>query len=305
MSRREKNARYTTKHLLNKGSYVPSEVKECSDILYRNFSRQIGLLLESKRPRTQHTFRGRLDTRRAYRTPFTDIVFKQSLANPSSDTTIVMLIDGSGSMTCSIELFGKHMTRLDGCNAVCSAFSRAVNDVLGNKLKVEVMVKSSPDIISDGMGCKDGAFVSLTRVFTNTSQQKQDPKDLLKVKAYSPVEVEGEDWGSTTAEFSVMPALVEWMKKNVQTKNIVVFNLTDGEAYATLGQSGFTFRNYENKQMRIKYMRGLPNLTLLIGRELKRETAEEVYGQNIVKADGDEFVNKMFQILLKEVGATL
>jgi len=305
MPRSREKVRYATTHLMGNLKNVSPQMRECRDILYRNFSNQIGLLLESKRPRQQHSFRGRLDTRRAYRTPFTDIVFHKNISNPSSDTTIVMLIDGSGSMCSSIELFGKPMSRMDGCNVVCSAFCKAVNDVLGNQVKVEVFVKSSPDVMSEGVGCKDGAFVTLTRAFSNVTKHKQNPDNLMSLRPMSPIEVDGEDWGSTTPEYAIIPALVQWMKKNVQTKNIVLLNMTDGEAYSSIGATGFTFRNNENKQMRIKYLRGLSNLTLFVGRDLNRKDAEDIYGTNIVCANDDTFVNKMFGVLLKEIGASL
>ena len=59
--------------------------------LYNRFANQIGLLLESKRPRRISTTKGRLDSRLAYRYPFTETIFKAHQHIPTSDTTIVSL----------------------------------------------------------------------------------------------------------------------------------------------------------------------------------------------------------------------
>ena len=91
--------------------------------LHSNFNRQVGLLLESKMPRKVTTTKGRLNNRFAYRHPFSENIFQKFRSIPSSDTTIIMLIDGSGSMDCHTSAGNKGFSRIQVCGAVASAFS--------------------------------------------------------------------------------------------------------------------------------------------------------------------------------------
>ena len=101
--------------------------------------------------------------------------------------------------------------------------------------------------------------------------------------------------GSSTPEYAVLPALLDWAKKNVTTKNVVVFNLTDGDTYALMGDKSID--NEFTKQMRNKYLRHIDNVTLYIDGEAT-DYSKEIYGDNIIGTDGD-FVTPMFNTLIK------
>ena len=79
-----------------------SDVKRLRNILEHQFSKKINLLLESKRPRKSYSTKGKLCSRKLYQTPFNDTVFKKHTNVASSDTTVIMLIDASGSMECEL-----------------------------------------------------------------------------------------------------------------------------------------------------------------------------------------------------------
>jgi hypothetical protein len=285
-------ARFSEKHLLG---HKPSfDLVQYRDLLCSKFNRQISLLLESKAPKKQNTVKGRLNTRLAYRMPFSETIFSKYQHIPSSDTTIVFLIDGSGSMGSSEGAFD----RIGLCSAVVSAFSKSVSKVLKDQIKVEVMVKSAPCLRGSNMEGVKGSFVTLTRVFSNTKKDKDFDK-LLSLDCYSPLEQKESAVGSYTAEYSVLPCLMDWAKKNVTTKNMVVFNLTDGESYASLGDDNFRFGNENTAELKTKYLRGVPNMTLLIGREIPENTAKRIYGQDLVVSEDSCFVNPMMKNLIK------
>jgi len=287
----------------------PTWMVSYRDNLYRKFARKIGLLLESKIPRVQHTNKGRLDPRRAYRYAFNDNIFKSHEHIPSSDTTFVMLIDGSGSMDCGVKEFDSfRLSRLNVANAVCSAFGKAVHNVVKDKIKIEVFVKSAPCVESKNSFI-EGQFVTLTRVMSNAKGLGSTclggataPLDrVLGVDTYSPVtDGGGHAMGSATAEYAVLPGLMKWMKKNVVTKNIVVLNLTDGETYCAVGSNNFQFRGVNTKELRTKYLRGIPNTTLVIGKDRNRSDYEQVYGENVIFTD-EGFEEKLFTTLMSLV----
>ena len=107
------------------------------DMYYSKFRRHIGLLLESKQPRPQHTNKGRLDGRRAYRFPFSEGIFKTYQHIPKSDTTFIILVDGSGSMEgIGGEINQVKYTRLEIAKCICSAFGKAIHDVTKDEMKI-------------------------------------------------------------------------------------------------------------------------------------------------------------------------
>ena len=292
--------------MFSAGDYRYNEVKGLRDIMYNRFKNQVSLLLESKKSKAFHSTKGRLDPRRAYRFRFSDNIFFQSTRVPNGDTTIVMLIDGSGSMDCGVEVFGKSYSRIGVCNAVVSAFSKAVNDVLGNEIKIEVFLKSAPSYHGRSItGTNNGSFVTLTKVFSN-SNNNLDFNQILKLDCVSPIKRGGDgNDGSYTAEYAVLPALLKWMNKNIVTKNVVLFNLTDGDAYCSLGTDDRSFNDEENKQMRIKYLRNVPNATMSIGGRSSHNHMTNVYGQNVIECDDDGFHVKMFNTFMTFIGEAL
>ena len=249
-----------------------NKLVEYREYLANKFNRNMRLLFESKKPRKQHSNRGRLDTRRVYQYKFNENLFHKTLSQPTSDTTIIMLIDGSGSMDSSVFTYDTWFTRLNVCNAITSAFAKSVKTVLNDELKLEVFLKSSPP--THGKGA-------------------------VELHTTSPVKVGGNNTGSYTSEYSVLPALLRWGKKNIKTKNVIFFNLTDGEAYSTLGVDGRRFDNTENAFMRTKYLRGENEMTMIIGESPKsRDAWLPVYGENLVMAE-DDFDTEMFKTLTK------
>tara|TARA_R100000458_G_scaffold13050_1_gene10881 strand:+ start:3511 stop:4431 length:921 start_codon:yes stop_codon:yes gene_type:complete len=282
---------------------VCPDVVRSRDILEQMFSKKINLLLESKRPRKSYSTKGKLCSRRLYQTPFNDNVFTKHTNIPSSDTTIVMLIDASGSMGCDthLTLGSEHFShsRLDACNSVVSAFAKSVNKVTNNAIKLEVFTKTSADLQTTNLLGMRGAFSNLTRVFTN-SGKRMDEDVILKLDTTSPIlkrEANGRlcRIGSSTPEYAVLPALFNWIKKNVTTKNVVVFNLTDGDTYSVIGD--VNIGNEFTKQMREKYLRHTENITLYIDGDAS-EDAKLIYGDNLIGTDGD-FVTPMFDTLIK------
>jgi len=282
---------------------VPSDVVNARDIMEQMFSKKINLLLESKRPRKSYSTKGKLCSRRLYQTPFNDNVFTKHNNIPSSDTTIVMLIDASGSMDSGVNINlgseGFRITQLQACNAVVSAFAKSVDRVTNNAIKLEVFTKTSSDISDSNMLGMKGAFPALTRVFTN-STKKMDTDRILKLDTMSPIIRKRDDGyrqgvGSSTPEYAVLPALFNWIKKNVTTKNVVVFNLTDGDTYSVIHYT--SIGNEFTQQMREKYLRHTENVTLYIDGEVTEE-AKRIYGNNLIGTDGD-FVTPMFDTLIK------
>lgn len=294
---------FSAEHMLPQDLRIPPRLRNYRNYLHSSFNRQVGLLLESKRPRPQHSRKGRLDTRRAYRFPFSENIFKTYQDVPSSDTTIIMLIDGSGSMSNSAVQYEDYwIDRLEVASAICSAFGKSIRDVLKDELKLEVFVKSAPGIRSEN-SIINGDFVSLTRVFTNTHAQDNGTYDnLLRLQSRSPINLTRkggcEATGSVTPEYAVLPGLIKWMKKNITTKNVIVFNLTDGDTYCTIGGRDFQFRNENTKQLRVKYLRGIPNLSMMIGRDSSKIESREVYGKDTIFA-GDGIDSVMFKTLMR------
>ena len=283
--------------------HVDSDVVTLRNELYRRFNQQIGLLMESKRPRTFKSEKGKLDIRSLYKHKFSKQVFTQTSHTPKSDTTVIMLIDASGSMSNYMEtMTGKRVSKLGVCNAVCSAFGKSITNVLQDDLKFEVFTKTHGGISADSLGV-EGSFATLTRVLTNTNRKKDYDK-ILGLDTYCPYgykqgDSEQEKFstvGSYTPEYMVLPALTKWMSKNITTKNVIVINLTDGESYSPINQE-ITFTNENCREMRLRYLRPYPNFTMFIGggneQELKR-----IYGDDSFSADGDGFDRQMFKCLL-------
>ena len=217
--------------------------------LHSKFNRQISLLLESKAPKKQTTNKGRLNTRLAYRTPFSDAVFTQSQSIPSSDTTIIFLVDGSGSMDC-VDNYKTH-SRMEECSAVTSAFAKSVSRVLKDQLKIEVLVKSAPCVSSDNFGI-EGSYPILTRVYSNAKGKTKDYDKLLALHCVSPI--------------------------------------VNGNG---------RYKNENTAELKTKYLRGVPNTTLLVGNDLKANVAKTIYGQDLIVNNKTCFVTPMMRTLLK------
>ena len=270
-------------------------------------------LLESQRPKRYSSNRGLLDTRRLYRHQMEDNVFYKKTNVPSSDTTFVFLIDASGSMNASTQI--RHndnwFDRIDVCNAIVSAFAKANKAVLNNRIKMEVFTKSEGGVVFNSF--VKGYVPMLSRVFSNVNGDTDWDK-ICGLETTAPIKKDSSATGSYTPEFLTLPALMQWAKKNITTKNMVVINLTDGEVvhqfvpresietYKKDRYSISCYRAYneDTKAFRIKYLRGVPNLTLFLGggySDYHENQIKDMYGQNAVCADDNNFDVQMFKTL--------
>ena len=286
---------------------VSDNLVDIRNYFNHKFNQKINLLLESKRPRKSYSTKGKLCSRRLYQTPFNDNVFTKYNHIPTSDTTIVFLLDASGSMDSrvSINVGGKSelIRAMSASNAVVSAFVKSITDVVKDEIKVEVFTKSCADIDANGMLGINGSFPNLTRVYSN-SKKKKDYDRLLGLDTTTPLarmyehhsNDEYQSTGSSTPEYAVLPALFDWIKKNVTTKNVILFNITDGDTYSKVG--GVSIYNEYTKSMREKYLRHTDNITLYIGGEVNDES-KSIYGDNLIGGDVEDFTTPMFNTLIK------
>ena len=275
---------------------VADGVTELRDYFYEKFKRHIVLLLEQKKARKIPSRKGYLNPRALHKYQFSDNIFQKTIRKESSDTTIVFLIDGSGSM-CNGERVPSGdslISRIGVCAAVASAFAKANRLVLKNQIPVEVFVKTAPCGWGASLtGTGNGPMSIITRVFSSHTKDIDFDK-ILRIQMNAPVvDRYGRSEGSYTSEYSVLPALRDWMKRNIRTKKCIVFNLTDGEAYCALGSQGFQFRSDDNKAMRIKYLKGVPNITLLVGMTATGRM-KDVYGDNVISSE-DDFAGTLFR----------
>jgi|15BtaG_2_1085339.scaffolds.fasta_scaffold03692_3 hypothetical protein len=270
--------------------------------LYGKFARQITRLLESKKPKKIATRKGLLNTRTLYKHTFDDNVFYKRTQIPSSDTTIVFLIDNSGSMSSYCH---DDFSAIEKCNAVVSAFCKANKVCLNNEIKTEVFYKSTP--CRDMTGFVRGQVPILTRVFSNVRNDTNWDK-ILDVDTTAPVRHNGHATGSLTPEFLLLPALTEWMRKNIVTKNVVVVNLTDGSVQHSftqdIGEENSRGRKFyatdnDTKTLRIKYLRAIPHITMFLGAsDWMKQDLSHVYGENNSMFVEDEtFVTEFFKLL--------
>ena len=280
--------------------------------LFTKFARNMTSLLESQRPKRYSSNRGLLDTRRLYRHQMEDNVFYKKTNVPSSDTTFVFLIDASGSMNAStsVEFNDSWFDRIDVCNAIVSAFAKANKAVLNNRIKMEVFTKSEGGVVFDSF--VKGYVPMLSRVFSNVHGDTNWDR-LCGLETTAPVRKDKQATGSYTPEFLTLPALMQWAKKNITTKNMVIINLTDGdvvhqfvpresiEQYKKDRYSISCYRAYneDTKALRIKYLRGVPNLTLYLGDggDYHENSIKDMYGQNAVCANDSNFDVQMFKTL--------
>tara|TARA_R110000803_G_scaffold5005_6_gene16728 strand:- start:249 stop:902 length:654 start_codon:yes stop_codon:yes gene_type:complete len=192
---------------------------------------------------------------------------------------------------------------MSASNAVVSAFAKSIKEVVKDEIKIEVFTKSCADVDANGMLGIHGSFPSLTRVYSN-SKGKKDYDRLLGLDTTTPLGIkyshrgdnEYQSTGSSTPEYAVLPALFDWIKKNVTTKNVILFNITDGDTYGKVGN--VCIYNEYTKSMREKYLRHTDNITLYIGGEVTDES-KSIYGDNLIGGDVEDFTTPMFNTLIK------
>ena len=298
-------AKVDTSHVFD--ANVSDNLVDIRNYFNHKFNQKINLLLESKRPRKSYSTKGKLCSRKLYQTPFNDNVFTKFNHIPTSDTTIVFLLDASGSMDSRVPISvgGKKeiIRAMSASNAVVSAFAKSIKEVVKDEIKIEVFTKSCADVDANGMLGIHGSFPSLTRVYSN-SQGKKDYDRLLGLDTTTPLGIkyshrgdnEYQSTGSSTPEYAVLPALFDWIKKNVTTKNVILFNITDGDTYGKVGN--VCIYNEYTKSMREKYLRHTDNITLYIGGEVTDES-KSIYGDNLIGGDVEDFTTPMFNTLIK------
>ena len=203
-------------------------VKNYREELFRKFTRNMTALLESREPKRYQSNRGLLDPRKLYRHQIDDSVFYKKTSVPKSDTTFLFLIDTSGSMSgyTRTEYEDNTLDRIEVANAIVSAFAKANKVVLNNKIKMEVFTKSEAGEVFNSF--VKGYVPVLSRVFSNVKNDTDWDK-ILDLETSAPIMVKDRPTGSYTPEFLLLPALLEWCRKNITTKNMVIINLTDGE----------------------------------------------------------------------------
>ena len=267
------------------------------DYMYSKFRKHMALLLEQKKPRKVSAQKGYLNPTKLYKHRFSDNIFQRTVSTPSADTTIIFLIDGSGSMSEYVKTPVGKTTRLHLCGSVAAAFAKANKDVLGGKLKLEVMVKTAPSYAADNLdiaGTGNKRPVFLTRAYSSSRHGTAALQRLLSLAPKNPVSVDGFSDSSYTSEYAVLPILSQWIKKNVSTKNVIVFNLSDGDTYCDVGCPAYAFRNRDTQALRMKYLSGIPNVTLMIDSRYDKNYLRGVYGDNVIEASGD-FHNELFR----------
>jgi len=294
---------------------IEDKVMEYREELFSKFARNMTGLLESKRPKRYNSNRGLLDPRKLYRHQMDDSVFYKKTSTPNSDTTFVFLVDASGSMSNS-QCVGNnenYLSRIDVCGAICSAFAKANKTVLGNKIKMEVFTKTEGGEVFNSF--VKGYVPILSRVYSNVKHDTDWDK-LLRLETSAPLTRGGRKSGSYTPEFLLLPTVMQWARKNLTTKNMVIVNLTDGEvvhqfiprdsleAYQDSKYSVKTYRAYDEdtKALRIKYLRGVPNTTLYMTSsyrtsEWEDDRIKDMYGTNAVSASDETFDVEFFKTL--------
>lgn len=286
-------------------SEMNSNALKVRDLYFNKFKSKISLLLERKKPRNIVCDKGRISPRHVHKYQYSDNVFQRRTKTTSSDTTIIFLIDGSGSMEGMVNVEGVYLSAISACGSVASAFAKSCEEVLGNKIGLEVFVKSAPPVHSESLtGTDNKGMVMLTRVYS--SRAESDHNKLCTLVPNSPLTSDSKaDIGSFTSEYAVLPALMKWVRKNVHTKKVIVFNMTDGESYCTIGKDAFQFRSKHSKMLRYKYLRGIPNVTLMFDykhdarlRSEKISTYRDIYGDNMIYVDND-FSGALFSTFMR------
>lgn len=286
---------------------------EYRDSLFNKFARNMTSLLEAKEPKRYNSNRGLLDPRRLYRHQMDDNVFYKKTIKPTSDTTFVFLVDASGSMShtnYNPDTPTHGLSRIEICGAICSAFAKANKAVLGNKIKTEIFTKTEGGEVFNSF--VKGSVPILSRVFSNVKNDTDWDK-LCGLDTTAPLTARGCETGSYTPEFLLLPALMEWARKNITTKNMVVINLTDGDIVhafipeeqlhkATKGLHYQSFRacSDDTKALRIKYLRGVPNITLFLSgmyTSLTHDSLKDIYGTNAVNMSDENFDTEFFKTL--------
>jgi len=267
---------------------VPQPVEDVRNHYYRVFSSQIQCLLDQKKPKPKNSIKGLLNPRRVFRYKFNNDIFRVKESKPTHNTTYIFLLDASSSMT-EMDKYtpgsanGKYIQYIQHATAIVSAFALASRKVLGkDSLPIEVLSKTFNSVDFVGMDLPLNGTPFLTRVFsssvplTNSHTRKlfdglKNPEDaLLSVCCNCPiVGSSGGSQGSWTPEPLVFPAVADFIKNKVTTKNVTIVNLSDGLPMFTLTDTtngaGYGMLSGMIHRMYNMNLRGVPMVNLLFG----------------------------------------
>ena len=230
------------------------------------FSRVFSSIIPDLKPKTKITKRGNLNASRLYRYKYDARIFSKRIdEHKDFDLTFVFLLDVSGSMSCRSKVPAGFLSRLDAAKAVMKSLIIASRKQLSDKVKVEVLTKSCPEQSINDFGNP----VFLARQFSTDVKSLKD--DVIDNIGYScPIKTsEGRGMSSSTPEMLCGKGVIDFIKNNVVTKNVIVFNLTDGEAWCGANNNYEGWRgnwgNTENKTLLKKYFSQVPFVSVLIG----------------------------------------
>ena len=277
-------------------------------MLCNQFKRHINMLAERKGSDTEHARGGSLDMSRLYRHTYDDNIFQTTVEAREGDSTIIFLIDASGSMNSRINLppmpgqrSCARTTRFEYCNIIVSAFTKAVGEALGNNLRIEVMSKGSDDIATrGGSGCRG---VSLSRTYSSLHQKgsaSEGYDGILQVLAKNAT-----GGGNNTPELLVLPGLKRWIGENIMSKNIMVVNLTDGQPQGHAGgiNHNITASLPTNAAMYRKYGKWMNMITIYMQEQCEEsgrpsdEKMQQMYGDDVLNVDFSEFPHQLITSL--------
>jgi hypothetical protein len=258
---------------------------------YSKFSRYAQQLLEYHSFVPELSDKGKLNKRRVPHFLSSDRLFDIRVDEKNSRTTVVILLDGSGSMRMKDS---QGVSRFDKAVSVAAAFAKMCEVDLRGKIGVEVYMKLQNRY---SMGDKE---ISTPMSFVcYSSTQKKSYKKLLSLYCGFPDESGS---SSYTPENRCLPAIVKDCNRRVPGKKVFV-NLTDGESQDDLVRgcdgSKTTPPNDFQKRLLKKYTKVIEMYTLLIGFPFVKNHHYQNYGKNVIAANDANFIGTFVKSLKK------
>lgn len=289
---------------------------ERRDQMCNKFKRHMVMLTERKYADIEHARGGCLDMARLYRHTHDDNIFTTKIEAQKGDSTIIFLMDASSSMKGSIgvpplpgqdERARYQLRRFDYCNIIVSAFTKAVREVLGDNIRIEIMSKNDfDDVVKDGTSCSG---VSLSRTYSSTSPKSAKHSGVDGILKVLPLNAQGKS--SSTPELIVLPGLQRWISENIMSKNIMVVNLTDGQPLGSVNGPNYSLGASvgTNAAMYKKYGKWMNIITIFMqGQSFNRvddETMQKMYGDDVLNVDFSEFPHQLLNSLSKYISASI
>jgi len=211
------------------------------DFLTNKLIHDIDLMRDFARITSEDARYGKLNNRKLHKYTYDDNIFHSPIVSDGGDTTVVFLLDNSGSMLSNskIQFGGKglELSKYQTCTLIASAFAKAAAIALPNEIHVEVFNKDS-DVFDITRGNVNTSYkgVSLTKLYSSSKSNNSEHNDyefnrILKQSCcVSPFGSSG-----ATPELACLPGLKDWASRNIFTKNVFIVNLTDGMPTTTIG----------------------------------------------------------------------